>query len=166
MSSIKVKSLQEIIRKLRKSNISICSLNAIENHSTQMKLSTFRIFTVISFVIVIIATFCAKIWLYGGEKCLVSVPDTLSHAFRPPLDCNFCRNVTQADRVSNIFPRDFEAKYAYNAKPVIVTDATRNWTAHDVFDFWYFKDVYNFAQSHSERMNCQFFPVNNFNCVE
>lgn len=162
MSNQKVKSLQEFIKKLNKSNIFIHSFQAIEKHSNQVKLLMFRMFVIVSFAMAIIGIVCAKIWFHNEEKCLISIPDALSHAFRPPNDCNFCQNVTQADRVSNILPREFEINYAYTAKPVIVTDATHNWTALDVFDFWYFKDVYNSVQSQSERMNCQFFPVNDF----
>lgn len=159
MSSEKVNNLREIIKDIGKSNINIFNFRAIKNHSKQVKLSIFGIFVLLSFLVTMIASLCAKIWLQSGEQCFVSIPDTLSYAFRSPIDCEFCRNITQADRVSNISPRDFEVKYAYNAKPVIVTDATRNWTALDVFDFWYLKDVYDSTQANSERINCQFFPV-------
>lgn len=162
MLSENVKKLKEIIEKADKSNINIQRFPTVENHSLLSNLSMFRVFLLVPIVVGFMALFYAKIWIHNGEKCLISLPDSLSHAFRPPEDCSFCRNVTQADRISNISPREFEANYAYNAKPVVVTDATRDWTALDVFDFWYFKDVYDSSRSDSERTNCQFFPVNDF----
>lgn len=87
------------------------------------------------------------------------MPDTISRAFRSPEDCTFCRNIDRIERVSNLSPQEFERKYAYNGKPVIVSDATANWTAMNVFNFQYFKDIYKMTQYSSRESNCQFFPV-------
>lgn len=157
MSSENVKKLKEIIEKVNESNINIQQLPAVENRSMSLNLSLYRCFLFISIILGFITIIYAKIWRIG-EKCLIAIPDSFSHAFRPPEDCSFCRNVTHADRVSNISPREFEQFYAYNARPVVVTDATHDWSALDVFDFWYFKDVYDLSDS--DQMNCQFFPVN------
>lgn len=86
------------------------------------------------------------------------MPDELRKAFRLPTTCDFCRNVKSVPRVSNIDPDDFEKNFAYNGGPVIVTDATTNWTALEVFDYWYFQEVYDNQSSSNERWNCQFFP--------
>lgn len=157
MVNANVQKLKEIIKKANKSNINIQRLPVVEkNAALHMSISKYSLFISIAFGFA--AFLCYKMWL-SDDKCLISLPDSLSHAFRPPVDCNFCRNVTQIDRISNISPDEFEEYYAYNAKPVVVTDATLNWTALDVFDFWYFKDVYESLQSDGEKMNCQFFPV-------
>lgn len=158
MSSSNVEKLKELIEIANKSNINIRKLPVIKNHRA-LNGNNFKWISFVSIVIVGIASLLSyKVWLHDG-KCLVSLPDSLSRAFRPPEDCGFCRNITKADRVSNISPHEFERKYAYNAKPVIVTDATVNWTALDVFDFWYFKDVYEESLEDGEQLNCQFFPV-------
>ena len=60
------------------------------------------------------------------------MPQLLRYAFRPAENCNFCQNVVQVERVRQISPQVFAEKYAYNAKPVIVEDATQNWTALEV----------------------------------
>lgn len=155
-----VLKLKEIIKKANKSNINIQRLSVVEKNAA-LHFSISKYFLCISIAFGFVAFFCHKIWL-NDDKCLISLPDSFSHAFRPPEDCNFCRNVTQVDRISNISPHEFEENYAYNAKPVLVTDATLNWTALDVFDFWYFKDVYESPRSDGEQMNCQFFPVKTF----
>lgn len=158
MSSSNVEKLKELIEIANKSNINIRKLPAIKTHPA-LNVSNFKWISFISVVIIGIASFLSyKVLLHDG-KCLISLPDFLSHAFRPPEDCGFCRNITKADRISNVSPREFERNYAYNAKPVIVTDATVNWTALDVFDFWYFKDVYEESLADGEQLNCQFFPV-------
>lgn len=60
------------------------------------------------------------------------MPRLMRYAFRPPENCKFCENVDKVDRISGITPMEFERKYAYSARPVIVEDATRNWTALEV----------------------------------
>lgn len=162
MASENVKKLKAIIEKANKSNINIQRLQAVENNLTPSSLSLFRLFLLIPIAFGFIVFIYSKSWLNDEKKCWIPLPDSLSHAFRPPEDCDFCRNITEADRVSNILPKEFQEKYAYNAKPVVITDATINWTALDVFDFWYFKDVYDSSLFDSEQMNCQFFPVNDF----
>lgn len=158
MSSSNVEKLKELIEIANKSNINIQKLPAIKNISALH----FPKFKWILTVIIGIAAFFTYKVLSNDGKCLIPMPDSLSHAFRPPEDCSFCRNITKVDRVSNISPHEFEQKYAYDAKPVIVTDATVNWTALDVFDFWYFKDVYENSLADGEQLNCQFFPVIKF----
>lgn len=161
MSRKNVNKLKAIVKKANKSNINIQRLSAVENHLTWSNSPLFRLLILVPIVLGFCGIFFNKLWV-NDEKCLIPLPDLLSQAFRPPEDCSFCRNITQADRISNISPQQFEKYYAYNAKPVIITDATVNWTALDVFDFWYFKDVYDAPQFESEQMNCQFFPVKTF----
>lgn len=55
-------------------------------------------------------------------------------------------------------PDEFDLKYAYTGRPVIVSDGAVNWTAVDVFDYWYFKDIYDDFEANNEEFNCQFFP--------
>lgn len=159
MPNENIKKLKAIIERADKSNIDIQQMSALGNLSAIRNLSFLRLFLVIPILLGFVAILHNKLWI-NSEKCLIALPDSLSHAFRPPENCNFCRNVTEADRVSNISPYEFEKFYAYNAKPVIVTDATVNWTALDVFNFWYFKNVYDSSLTESDQMNCQFFPVN------
>ena len=45
-------------------------------------------------------------------------------------------------RVSNISQTEFIDKYAYSAQPVIITDATANWTAMNSFSFDFLKGIY------------------------
>lgn len=59
--------------------------------------------------------------------------------------------------MSNINPDEFEEKYAYNGNVVVVTDATRNWTAGVVFNFWFFKDLYEKEDPKMKTSECQFF---------
>jgi len=81
-------------------------------------------------------------------------------------------------RLQNVSPKEFEKKFAYNAAPVIITDATKNWTAVSVnilrigntmnasynicifqlFNYWYFRDVYARAKQKQHIRECQFLP--------
>lgn len=44
-------------------------------------------------------------------------------------------------------------RYAYSGRPVVVVDATINWTATEVFSFPFFKSLYDGVDA-----DCQFFP--------
>lgn len=91
-------------------------------------------------------------------QCAISFPDTLAKIFRPPVDCGFCRDVNNFDVRESLSPEEFELKYAHTGRPVKVSDGAVNWTAVDVFDYWYFKEIYDDFQSGVDEFNCQFFP--------
>lgn len=55
-------------------------------------------------------------------------------------------------------PEIFEKNYAYSAVPLIITDATQNWTAHETFSFNFFKDTYSNSKRKNKALDCQFFP--------
>lgn len=78
--------------------------------------------------------------------------------FRPPIDCNFCRDVNNFDTREKLSPDDFELLYAHTGRPVKVSDGAVNWTAVDVFDYWYFQEIYDEFEATNEEFNCQFFP--------
>lgn len=78
--------------------------------------------------------------------------------FRPPTDCNFCRDVETFDVRESLSPREFDLLYAHSGRPVKVADGAVNWTAVDVFDYWYFKEIYEDFEAKGEEFSCQFFP--------
>ena len=76
------------------------------------------------------------------DPCIYLFSKNLLDVFRPPVDCTFCHGITGFERVQNLSPEVFVKKYAYSGRPVIITDATQNWTATEKFSFDYFKTVY------------------------
>ncbi|XP_016970595.1 uncharacterized protein LOC108038328 [Drosophila rhopaloa] len=93
-----------------------------------------------------------------GKNCALSVPRPLRYALRPPESCDFCANIVKVPRLENINPQEFEKNFAYSAAPVIVSDATKNWTAVSLFNYWYFRDVYGKANHKQHIRDCQFLP--------
>lgn len=85
------------------------------------------------------------------------MPKDLDKVFKKPADCSFCHGIKSGQRISNIQPDEFEENYAYNGNVVVVTDATKNWTATEVFDFWYFKNLYEKEDPNRKTLECQFF---------
>ena len=63
---------------------------------------------------------------------------------RPRLDCGFCQSVDQIDVYpSRQMTQDlFMEKYANSGRPLLVTKATEEWLAMDVFNFDFFRDLY------------------------
>ncbi|KAL7291432.1 hypothetical protein TKK_0015017 [Trichogramma kaykai] len=87
------------------------------------------------------------------DKCLIESPPLAKQIFRPAQDCSICQDVHGIDRLSQIHPREFEDRYAYSARPVVISDATANWTAMQSFSYEFFKSLYGEREA-----NCQFFP--------
>ena len=86
---------------------------------------------------------------YDGLKdltevdCAIPIPDLLYPAVRPIDDCSMCLNVKEIKRVQNISKEEFLNKYAYSGVPVIITDASQNWTAMSEINFKFLKDLYH-----------------------
>ncbi|XP_023223354.1 uncharacterized protein LOC111624676 [Centruroides sculpturatus] len=110
----------------------------------------------------------SRVWFYWEnieiheEMCTVDMPPFIQNVFMPPVDCSHCENLTHVPRISDVSPILFEKMYAYSGTPVIVTDATENWTAMEVFSYDFFKDVYkkDSPALSNFKVDCQFFPYN------
>lgn len=96
------------------------------------------------------------------DQCIIPLSELVLDIFRPPVDCEFCRNVKGFDRVERLTQEEFVSKYAYSGRPVIITDATVNWTATKHFSFDFFKKLYKknspVFRNDMETQECQFFP--------
>ncbi|KAK3086458.1 hypothetical protein FSP39_018733 [Pinctada imbricata] len=94
------------------------------------------------------------------EQCLVEAIEYMAEMARPPTTCEFCRGVKRVEKVEKMSPERFEARYAYTSRPVIITDATKNWTAQKVFSYSFFKEIYSEGSPALENVesDCQFFP--------
>ncbi|XP_013387081.1 uncharacterized protein LOC106156398 [Lingula anatina] len=94
------------------------------------------------------------------EPCIFEINEFIFDIFRPPTNCDICRNITEVVRVSNLSQEEFERLYAYSGRPVVVTDGTANWTAQTEFSFSFFKNVYAPGSPvlESATRDCQFFP--------
>ncbi|XP_067130864.1 uncharacterized protein [Centruroides vittatus] len=104
-----------------------------------------------------------------GELCTIDMPPSVNNMFLPSLGCSHCSNLAEIQRISGISPEYFEKMYAYTGVPVVISDATVNWTAPHVFSFEFFKSLYyeNSFTSSKTRMSCQFFPYKTeFNHLE
>lgn len=94
------------------------------------------------------------------DICLIPYPEIILDMFRPPVNCSVCKDVHKVDRVSALSGEEFARKYAYTARPVVITDGTKDWTAPQHFSFNYFKSIYgpDSPVMLSEDQKCQFFP--------
>ncbi|XP_043218451.1 uncharacterized protein LOC122379903 [Amphibalanus amphitrite] len=96
-----------------------------------------------------------------AEQCTIEMPPMMADLTTAPVNCSMCADIDRVDRVSNITPEEFEQKYAYSGRPVVVTDGTANWTAPRVFNFNFFKKLYGPSSpviESTDNRGCQFFP--------
>ena len=98
-----------------------------------------------------------------NEPCLVPKLEMMIDLFRPTVSCDICHHIEEIDRVSNITREEFEEKYAYTNRPVIVTDAMKDWLALEKFDYDFFYNLYgeNSTAVNVVEEQCQFFPYKN-----
>lgn len=149
--------LRELIEKSKKEKVDLWKLKSIRKHEKFLKFS----FLNLKFKFLIgVVIFTIIFWNFdkiSTKKCLISLPSEIDKIFRQPSNCDFCRDIKSARRVSQITPEEFEDKFAYSGEVVIVTDAMQNWTAQDKFDFWYFKNLYENHDPKRKTLDCQFF---------
>ena len=95
-----------------------------------------------------------------------SYPCTVDHslfvmeAARPVANCGMCKGLSEVPKLSGLTAETFASDYAYNAKPLVVKDATENWTAIQVFTFEFFRKLYSESETafNVTDEQCQFFP--------
>lgn len=122
--------LQQVLRDAQLQNIDLATLPSLQNHA---HLTRFRsVQRVLGFAVALSILFAIPYYCMSYTDCHLNVPTGLAGAFRPPQECGFCEGITEVDRVHDITPDEFERRYAYNGRPVVVTDATANWTAMEV----------------------------------
>lgn len=94
------------------------------------------------------------------EPCIAYVPEGIIESINPPIECGFCENVHQIDQIQNISRDNFEQKYAYTGRPVVISDGTKNWTATEIFSYSFIKGIFSPGSEALENVekNCQFFP--------
>ncbi|XP_045489278.1 uncharacterized protein LOC111004051 [Pieris rapae] len=80
--------------------------------------------------------------LYTENDCILQLPSSSKSLFRPPEDCSMCIDIKNVTRLSDITAEEFEELFAYTTKPVIVTDATRDWRAIEEFSYDFFAHFY------------------------
>ncbi|KAG9509468.1 hypothetical protein GZH46_02014, partial [Fragariocoptes setiger] len=100
-----------------------------------------------------------------SSSCQLLLSPRYMETVLPPFNCSLCSGSNAiVDRMSNLTQEEFEQRYAFTGKPVVVTDAQSNWTARTVFDVDYFIRLYldennaNEEETPDEEKTCQFFP--------
>ena len=98
-----------------------------------------------------------------SSRCLFDVDSVLwNEITRKPSKCSFlCEGLNRIPRVSNLSQEEFLATYAYSGRPVVITDAAKNWSAVGKFSFKFFKRLYaNHEEAAEENVDqgCMFFP--------
>lgn len=94
------------------------------------------------------------------EICLLPNVELYLDLFRPPVNCSVCEHFATIDVVSGLSKEVFLEKYAYTARPVVIRDGCKNWSALSHFTYDFFKNMYppNSPVLQSVDRDCQFFP--------
>lgn len=93
-------------------------------------------------------------------RCAVDNSGLFIEVARPLTNCEMCRNLYHVPIEYEISVDDFSKKYAYTAVPVLIKDATKNWTAMNTFSYDFLKELYVNTSDAFEvtEEECQFFP--------
>ena len=77
------------------------------------------------------------------SKCMATAQsEYITEVLRPPVNCDNCKSLTSVPVERDLSAEDFARKYAYSSVPVLVKDATLNWTAMSTFSFNFFRKLY------------------------
>ncbi|XP_017780310.1 PREDICTED: uncharacterized protein LOC108565394 [Nicrophorus vespilloides] len=92
-----------------------------------------------------------------GIRCLIPNNYFVWEATRPISDCGFCLNVTAPIILHNASREEF-APYAYTSKPIIIRKAFLHWPAYELFNFYFFKELYESIDDSIQSVDeeCQF----------
>ena len=95
-----------------------------------------------------------------SSNCLIYNSGAFLEVFRPLMNCAMCRYLRQVPIERSISVEEFRKKYAYTGVPVLIKDATNDWSAMSTFSFHYFKELYEETEGALESVQeeCQFFP--------
>lgn len=143
-------------------------LLGIDRRKTRREKVIFWIITICAALALVFAVMLGNCEIGGGflrdlqdEFCLIDHTLSSLEVSRPIANCSMCQGLTSVPSVANISQQDFRTYHAYTGVPLVVTKATRKWTAFKVFDFKFLKRLYNMSQNDvSGEVNegCQFFP--------
>jgi len=96
------------------------------------------------------------------NPCIISNNAIVYEMARPVAKCSMCAGMKEVPIERNMTRELFLEKYAYTGTPVLIKDATTNWTAMHLYNFTYFKNLYTTNKDglRSVEEDCQFFPYN------
>ena len=94
------------------------------------------------------------------SPCSVDNSIFILEAGRPIANCEMCQGLTEVPKLSGLKPEEFVEKFAYTGRPLVVTDATKTWTAMQQFSYNYFRKLYTESETalNTTEEECQFFP--------
>ncbi len=106
----------------------------------------------------------------GNSYCIFDHTLPSLEMGRPLANCSFCKDLSEVPKVGNVSKDAFTKNFAYSGIPLVVTNATSDWTAFDVFDFKFLKRIYNMSRKKADSSfneGCQFFPyLTNFKTLK
>ncbi|KAK3579474.1 hypothetical protein CHS0354_028283 [Potamilus streckersoni] len=141
-----------------------------ENKYTRSKKSKYIYLGVIALVCAIlvgsfiqaneITSFQDALDYFTEWRCVIDNNGFVVEIARPPLNCDVCRDLYTFPVEKEISQERFLDKYAYTSVPVLIKDATKNWTAMSTFSYDFFKELYSNTNGSLKLVEeeCQFFP--------
>lgn len=94
-----------------------------------------------------------------STPCLVENNVFTDEVYRPRVNCDMCRDIVDAPEERNLSQEEFYEKYSFTGRPVLMKEATSNWTAMSHFNFTYFQHLYRKVKGSLTTIedDCQFF---------
>lgn len=125
------------------------------------------------FVVILVIGIISSISVYNKDsitafvdiqswQCIVDNNALVSELTRPLVSCDFCSFLDSVPTEFLVSAEDFRGKYAYTSVPVLIKNATGNWTAMSNFSFQFFKILYTETEGALASVDeeCQFFRYN------
>lgn len=120
------------------------------------------------FFMLLLPTFLATVSYYylsdsfdETSPCTIDNNVFVMEASRAIVDCKaMCKDLTGVPKVSGLTANEFVERYAYSSRPLVVTDATKSWSAVKTFSYEFFRRLYTNTPNalNTTDEECQFFP--------
>jgi len=81
------------------------------------------------------------------DRCIMETPEDTGYGVdfcRTPVNCEMCRDVDRIEEVDvdSLSVEQFEERYAYSSRPLVVRNASIHWPAMKVLDYHWLKNIY------------------------
>ena len=99
-------------------------------------------------------------YMVSESRCVMDNNGFMIEVARPKTNCKMCQGLASVPIETEMTAETFAEKYAYTSVPVLIKDATHNWTAMRNFSYSFFQKLYKETDGALDKIeeDCQFFP--------
>lgn len=150
---------RDITRALTSKEIPVATSSSSSNLLTSLQKGSF--FVLIGTLAAVLLAFAVDfssedfVDFLQSHECLIPSNIFLNEIGRPVSDCSMCYGLESVPVVTRMTKEEFLLNHAYSGRPVLIKQATSNWTALENFDYYFFQELYEKFPDAAEMVESQ-----------